>query len=112
MGTRKTDVSEFYFGTVQFKNGLLTNDDKLVSSKAGNIESKTVSNRENGKESSVADYVSCSQCSILFGMRLHVNGETDLQNIEKLFQTLPLKKETSILCLLVIFLHWTDNTET
>ena len=91
------------------KNGLLTYNNKLVSSKADNVESNAVTDRKSGNEGLVADCVSCSQCSILFGMRLRVKGETDLQNMEKLLQTLPLKKATPILCLPVIFLHWTKD---
>ena len=75
-------------------NGVLVIDDELISSRANDVETKTVSQRKTGKEGPVVDCVSCYFTSVLFGLRLRVKGESQEQNIEKLIETLP--KLTSI----------------
>jgi len=41
------------------ENGVLVLDNELIASKVEDVENKSLSNRKTGKESSVADCVSC-----------------------------------------------------
>ena len=77
------------------KNGILTYDDELVGSRANDVEQKGLSDRKAAKEGPVANCVSCSLTSILFGMRLRVKGETESNNMNELLKTLPLKTENA-----------------
>ena len=49
-------------------NGVLVIDKILISSRANDVETKTVSERKTGKEGQLADCVSCSFTSVLFGL--------------------------------------------
>ena len=63
---------KFLFNT---KDGLVVVDGKLVPSRAGDVESKTVSQRKTGKEGPVANCLADSLIGILLGMRLQVTEE-------------------------------------
>ena len=62
-------------------------DDELISSRASDVETKTISNRKTGKEGPVADCIACSFTSVLYGLRLRVKGETQAQNVRDLLNT-------------------------
>ena len=70
-------------------NGSLVIDDELISSRAKDVESKTVSNRKAGKEGPVSDCLACSLTSVLYGMRLCVKGVTQEENVAALLSNLP-----------------------
>ena len=70
-------------------NGSLVIDDELISSRAKDVESKTVSNRKAGKEGPVSDCLACSLTSVLYGMRLRVKGVTQEENVAALLSNLP-----------------------
>jgi hypothetical protein len=70
-------------------NGMLVIDDELTSSRASDVETKTISNRKAGKEGLVADCVSCSVTNTLHGARLRVKGESQSDNVEQLIKTSP-----------------------
>jgi hypothetical protein len=76
-------------------NGVLVIDDELISSRASDVEAKTISNRKAGKEGPVADCVSCSVTNMLYGVRLRVKGERQSDNVEELMKTLrnPQRKQ-------------------
>jgi hypothetical protein len=74
-------------------NGVLVIDDELISSRASDVETKTISNRKAGKEGPVSDCVSCSVTNILYGARLRVKGESQSDNVEELTKTF-LRKDT------------------
>ena len=70
-------------------NGSLVIDDELISSRAGDVEQKTVSERKSGKEGPVSNCIACSFTSVLFGLRLRVKGESQQANVHALIDTLP-----------------------
>ena len=70
-------------------NGSLIIDDELISSRAKDVESKTVSNRKAGKEGPVSNCLACSLTSVLYGMRLRVKGVTQEENVAALLSNLP-----------------------
>ncbi len=70
-------------------NGVPVVDDELIPSRAGDVERKAVTNRKAGKEGPVADCIACSQTSVIFGMRLRVQGETEEHNVSELLKCLP-----------------------
>ncbi len=67
---------------LQKDNGVLVIDDELISSRANDVNTKTVSERKTGKEGPVVNCISCSFTSVLFGLRLRVKGESQEQNVE------------------------------
>ena len=71
------------------KNGLLVVDDELISSRAKDVETKTLSDRKVGKEGTVIDCVSCSLTNILYGSRLRVKGVSQADTVYTLIGTLP-----------------------
>ena len=46
------------------RNGSLVIDDELISSRAVDVEQKTVSERKSGKEGPVSDCIACSLTSV------------------------------------------------
>ena len=70
-------------------NGSLVIDDELLSSRAGDVEQKTVSERKSGKEGPVSDCIACSFTSVLFGLRIRLKGESQQANVHALIDTLP-----------------------
>ena len=64
-------------------------DDELIGSRAGDVETKTLSCKKAGKDGPVADCVADSLLSIVLGMRLRVKGEKQQENVENLLDTLP-----------------------
>ena len=70
-------------------DGVLVVDDELIPSRAGDVERKAVTNRKAGKEGPVADCIACSQTSVIFGMRLRVQGDKEEQNVSELLKCLP-----------------------
>ena len=71
-----------------WNNCLLTYNNELISSRAGDVESKTVSDRKSCKEGPVADCISDSQTSVMFGMKLRGKGDVQVDNMQKLLDTL------------------------
>ena len=69
-------------------NGLVVLDDELVSSRANDVESKTLSNRKAGKEGPVSDCIACSLTSMMYGMRLQTKADNQVENVAKLLKTL------------------------
>ena len=67
---------------------------KLISTRADHIESKSLSNRKTGKEAHVLDFVACSFINVMYGTRLRVRGEHQEDNVEDLLSNLP--KFTSV----------------
>ena len=63
--------SSFTFNT---KNGTLVMDDELVSSRAGDVEAKSFTNRKAGKDGPISDAMADSMICLLLGMRLRVTG--------------------------------------
>ena len=84
---------EAFKNTIQLllnkKNGVLVVDDELIPSRASDVERKAVTNRKAGKEGPVADCIACSQTSVIFGMRLRVQGDTEEHNVSELLKSLP-----------------------
>ena len=70
-------------------NRSLVIDDELISSRAQDVESTTVSNRKAGKEGPVSDCLVCSLTSVLYGMMLCVKGVTQEENVALLLSNLP-----------------------
>ena len=70
-------------------NGSLLIDDELISSRASDVEQRTVSERKSGKEGPVSNCIACSFTSVLFGFRLRVKGESQQANVHALIDTLP-----------------------
>jgi hypothetical protein len=64
-------------------------DDKLISPKGRDIESKLISDWKAGKEGPATDVISDSFLQILFEMRLRTVGESQLVNVEQLLDTMP-----------------------
>lgn len=58
------------------QNGVLVVDDKLIVSRAGYVESKSLSNRKTGKEGYVADCVAYFFTIVMYGLRLRVKCGT------------------------------------
>ena len=71
------------------KNGKLVVDDELISSKSVDVELKCVSQRKQGKEGPVADCISCSLTSAVYGMRLRLRGDKQESNVLALIDHLP-----------------------
>ena len=77
---------EFFFDSM---NSCVVLDDELIASKGEDVESKLLSDRKSGKEGPTTDVVSDSFFQIIFGMRLRTIGESQIDNVEKLLDTLP-----------------------
>ena len=71
------------------KNGLLVLDEELVSSRATDVELKTVSDHKSGKERPVADCISNSQIGTLFAMQLRTKGVSCEENCKNVMETIP-----------------------
>ena len=71
------------------ENGFLVVDDELISSRAKDVEVKTISNRKTGKEGPVSDCVSCSLLDIMYGMRLRTSSVKQKDNVMDLIGNLP-----------------------
>ena len=69
--------------------GSLVIDDELISSRAGDVEQKTVSERKLEKEGPISDCIAWSFTSVLFGLRLRVKGESQQANVHALIATIP-----------------------
>ena len=72
------------------ENGFLVVDDELISSRAMDVEVKTISNRKTGKEGPVSDCVSCSLLDIMYGMRLRTSSISQKDNVMDLIGNLPV----------------------
>ena len=70
-------------------NSCVVLDDELMASKGEDVESKLLSDRKSGKEGPTTDVVSDSFFQIIFGMRLRTIGKSQIDNVEKLLDTLP-----------------------
>lgn len=70
-------------------NGSLVIDDELKSSRAGDVEQRTVLERKSGKAGPVSDCIAFSFTSVLFGLRLRVKGESQKANVHALIDMLP-----------------------
>jgi hypothetical protein len=64
-------------------------DDELISSKAVDIEVKTLSSRKSGKEGSTVDVLCDSFFQLIVGMRLRTSSDTQEGNVKQLLSTLP-----------------------
>ena len=64
-------------------------DDELVGSRAQDVEFKTLSQRKAGKEGPVSDCIACSFTHVMYGMRLCIRGEKEIDNVTKLIDTMP-----------------------
>ena len=64
-------------------------DDELISSKAVDIEVKTLSSWKSGKEGSTVDVLCDSFFQLIVGMRLRTSSETQEGNVKQLLSTLP-----------------------
>ena len=71
------------------KSGELVLDDELIGSRANDIEHKHKSERKAGKDGPVADAIADAHTCCLFGMRLRVKGEAEIDNVTQLIQRLP-----------------------
>ena len=71
------------------KNGQLVVDDELIASKSKDVESKYVTKRKKGKEGPVTDCVACSLSNVIFGIRLRLVGDKQVENVYKLLEHLP-----------------------
>ena len=74
---------------IDTKDGYVVVDNELVPSRAGDVESKTVSEMKTGKEGPVADCFDDSPIGILLGMRLRVTGESQGENTKKVVESVP-----------------------
>ena len=74
---------------LNMKNGSVTVDDELISSRASDVETKTLSNHRTGGEGPVVDAISCAQSSVMYGMRLRVKGESQEANVSSLLEGIP-----------------------
>eukprot|EP00984_Skeletonema_dohrnii_P027846 scaffold17539_cov76-Skeletonema_dohrnii-CCMP3373.AAC.1 len=77
------------------KDGRIVVDDELVSSRAKDVETKTISDKKAGNEGTIADQVSDSNVGFLLGSRLRVSGEPQKDNVSKLMKTLPIITQRS-----------------
>jgi len=64
-------------------------DDELISSKAVDIEVKTLSSRKSGKEGSTVDVICDSFFQLIVGMGLQTSSETQEGNVKQLLSSLP-----------------------
>ena len=71
------------------KSGELVLDDELIGSRSNDVECKTLSHRKSGKEGPVVDAIADSHVGCLLGMQLRVKGESELDNVMKLFERFP-----------------------
>jgi hypothetical protein len=71
------------------KSGELVLDDELIGSRSNDVECKTLIHRKSGKEGPVVDAIADSHVGCLLGMRLRVKGESELDNVMKLFERFP-----------------------
>ena len=71
------------------KGGSIVFDDELIASRSRDVERKTLSTRKRGKEGPVVDCVADSADNKVFGVRIRAKGESDLDNLTKLMDTLP-----------------------
>ena len=70
-------------------NGVYCVDDELESSRAKDVEKKTVSARKTGKDGPVSDCLAEALVGVLLGMRLRASGESQRENVKKLIDTVP-----------------------
>jgi hypothetical protein len=71
------------------KSGELVLDDELIGSRSNDVECKTLIHRKSGKEGPVVDAIADSHVGCLLGMQLRVKGESELDNVMKLFERFP-----------------------
>ena len=64
-------------------------NDELIASKSRDVESKYVIKNNKYKEGPVTDYVVCSLTSVIFGMRLRLVEDKQVDNVYKLLEHLP-----------------------
>ncbi len=64
-------------------------DDKMIGSKAADIESKVVTDRKAGGEGPVCDAICDSFFQIILGMRLQIISDNQQQNVEKVLDFFP-----------------------
>ena len=79
------------------KSGELVLDDELIGSRSNDVECKTLSHRKSGKEGPVVDAIADSHVGCLLGMQLRVKGESELDNVMKLFERFPTLFLSSLL---------------
>ena len=70
-------------------NGQLVLDDEPITSKSRTVESKYVTRRKKGKEGPATDCVTCSLSYVIFGIRLRLVGDKEVDNMYKLLEHLP-----------------------
>ena len=64
-------------------------DDELIASKADDVEHKILSDRKSGGEGPTCDCICDSYFQFVLGMRVRSTGDSQMYNVEKLFDTLP-----------------------
>lgn len=68
------------------KNGIIVADDKLIASKANDVEKKVLSNRKSRGEGPVSDCIADSCVNTMLGIRICIKGETQLDNVKELMK--------------------------
>jgi hypothetical protein len=63
-------------------------DDELISSRANDVELKTVSSRKSGKDGPVSDCLSNSLSNVMFDMCLRTKGISQEENVDRLLDTI------------------------
>ena len=73
---------------LNMKNRCLAADDKLITSKSDDVDLKCVSERKQGKEGHATNWIVSSLTSILLGIRLHLKGDIQENNIIQMMTNL------------------------
>ena len=77
------------------RQGLVVVGNELLSSRAQDVETKAISDRKAGKEGLISDCIACSLTSMMYGMRLHTVADTQMENVEKVMETLEVPRNPS-----------------
>ena len=77
---------EFFFDS---RYGCVVLDDELIASKASDVENKLVTDRKSGGEGPCCDVICDSFFQFMLGMRIRTIADSQIDNMEKLMDTLP-----------------------